>query len=102
VLLVYDKTGAAYPTGEPICTKENLAAAMAATGATKVAFFCQGPKCHRSYNATYVAIKNWGLAPATVIWFRDGYPNLLKDVSETPKLKRKAKSYLCDSGLAGL
>ena len=32
VLLVYDKSGAAYPDGEPVCTKESLEAAMTAAG----------------------------------------------------------------------
>lgn len=102
VLLVYDKTGASYPDGEPVCTKESLEAAMAATGAETVVFFCQGPKCHRSYNAAYVAVKEWGMDPAKVVWFRAGYPNLFKAVGETPKLKRKAARYLCDNGVAQL
>lgn len=102
VLLVYDKSGAAYPDGEPVCTKESLEAAMTAAGADMVAFFCQGPKCHRSYNAAYVAVTEWGLDPAKVVWFRDGYPNLFKAVGETAKLKRKAQRYLCDNGCASL
>ncbi len=100
VLLVFDKTGAEYPAGEPVLTKESLDAAMKATGAETVVFFCQGPKCHRSYNASYAAVKSWGLDPAKVVWFRGGYPNLFKQVSETPKLKRKAKKFLSDEGLA--
>lgn len=102
VLLVYDKSGATYPDGEPVCTQETLAAAVAAAGADKVVFFCQGPKCHRSYNAAYKAIHEWGYDPAQVVWFRGGYPNLFKAVSETPKLKRKAKRYLCDNGVGKL
>ena len=101
-LLVYDQTGATYPDGEPVCTQETLAAAMAAQGADMVVFFCQGPKCHRSYNAAYVAVTEWGLDPAKVVWFRAGYPNLFKAVGETPKLKRKAARYLCDNGVAKL
>lgn len=100
VLLVYDQTGKSYPDGEPVCTPESLKAAMEAVGAETVAFFCQGPKCHRSYNAAYVAVKEWGYDPANVVWFRGGYPNLFKAVGETPKLKRKAKKYLCDAALA--
>ena len=102
VLLVYDKAGSEYPDGEPVCTKETLEAAMAAAGADVVVFFCQGPKCHRSYNASYVAVKDWGLDPAKVVWFRGGYPNLFKAVGESPKLKRKAKRYLSDEGVAKL
>jgi hypothetical protein len=99
VLLVYDKTGASYPDGEPVCTKETLEAAVAAAGADVVVFFCQGPKCHRSYNAAYVAVTEWGYDPAKVVWFRDGYPNLFKAVGEDAKLKRRAKKYLCDASL---
>ena len=102
VLLVFDKSGASYPDGEPVCTKESLAAAVEATGADMVAFFCQGPKCHRSYNAAYKAVTEWGYEPAKVSWFRDGYPNLFKAVNESPKLKRKAKRYLCDNGVGNL
>ncbi len=102
VLLVYNKTGSDYPAGEPICTKESLNAAMAAAGADRVVFFCQGPKCHRSYNAAFVAVQDWGFDPAKVVWFRGGYPNLVKAVNESPKLKRKAKRYLSDEGVAKL
>lgn len=99
VLMVYDQSGATYPDGEPLCTSESLKAAMQAAGAEKVVFFCQGPKCHRSYNAAYVAVMDWGLDPSQVVWFRAGYPQLFKAVSETPKLKRKAKRYVCDASL---
>jgi len=102
VLLVYNKTGSDYPAGEPVCSKESLEAAMAAAGADMVVFFCQGPKCHRSYNAAYVAVTDWGMDPASVIWFRGGYPNLFKAVGNSPKLKRKAKRYLSDEGLSKL
>ncbi len=100
VLLVYDQTGATYPEGEPVCTRESLEAAMQAAGADHVVFFCQGPKCHRSYNAAFKAITEWGYAPDKVIWFRAGYPNLFKAVGEDAKLKRRAKKYLCDASLA--
>jgi len=75
---------------------------MKAAGADKVAFFCQGPKCHRSYNASYVAVHDWGFDAAQVVWFRDGYPNLFKAVSENAKLKRKPGRYLCASSLTKL
>ena len=101
-LLVYNQSGSDYPDGEPVCTKESLEAAMAAAGADVVVFFCQGPKCHRSYNAAYVAVKDWGMNPSKVVWFRGGYPNLFKSVGESPKLKRKAKRYLSDDGVAKL
>ncbi len=102
VLLVYNQAGSDYPAGEPVCTKESLEAAMAAAGADKVVFFCQGPKCHRSYNAAYVAVKDWGIDAAKVVWFRGGYPNLFKAVGKEPKLKRKAKRYLSDEGVSQL
>ena len=102
VLLVYDQSGKSYPDDEPVCTKESLAEAMAAAGADQVVFFCQGPKCHRSYNAAYIAVSEWGLSADQVIWFRAGYPNLFKAVGAEPKLKRKAARYLCDNGVAKL
>ncbi len=102
VLLVYNQAGSDYPEGEPVCTQESLSAAMTAAGADMVVFFCQGPKCHRSYNAAYVAVNDWGLDASKVVWFRGGYPNLFKAVGEEPKLKRKAKRYLSDEGVGKL
>jgi len=69
---------------------------------TTIAFFCQGPECHRSYNATLAAITQWGFSPDHVIWFRDGYPNLFAAVKADAKLKRKAKKYLCDNAVKQL
>jgi Rhodanese-like domain len=100
VLMVYDKSGASYPDGEPLCGKDALLQKMEETGANVVVFFCQGPKCHRSYNAAYVAVEEWGLDASQVVWFRAGYPSLFKAVSETAKLKRKAKRYVCDASMA--
>lgn len=100
VLLVYNQTGAEYPDGEPVCTKESLSKAMAAAEADMVVFFCQGPKCHRSYNAAYVAVQEWGLDPANVVWFRAGYPDLFKAVGDNAKLKRKAPKYLSEAALS--
>lgn len=60
----------------------------------KVIFFCQGPKCHRSYNAAIRAVKEYGLEASQVIWFRDGYPNLEKYISSKPKLKKRISRYL--------
>jgi len=59
-----------------------------------VAFFCQGPECHRSYNAALRCVTDYGLSPSKVIWFRDGYPNLEKYILENPKLKKKINRYL--------
>ncbi len=100
VLLVYNQSGSNYPDGEPICTQASLEAEMKKIGADKVVFFCQGPKCHRSYNAAFVAVTDWGMDPSKVIWFRAGYPQLFKAVAESPKLKRKAQRYLCDASIA--
>ena len=55
----------------------------------KVAFYCQGPKCHRSYNAALEAVSEYGLNPEQIIWFRAGYPNLLKKFQSSAKLRRK-------------
>ncbi len=68
----------------------------------KVVMFCQGPKCHRSYNAAFVAVTRWGYKPENMIWFRAGYPHLLKEVKGNPKLKRKAKKYISDAGIKQL
>ena len=85
-------------------TEETLLAAVEKAGMTKddckVVFFCQGPKCHRSYNATFVAVTEWGYKADNIIWNREGYPYLFKEVKANPKLKRKAKKYISDSGLS--
>lgn len=102
VSLVYDKKGAAFN----ILTEESLTKALAAAGLTKegatIAFFCQGPACHRSYNATFVAVSDWGFSPDRVVWFRAGYPHLLQEVKANAKLKRKANQYLSDAGVRQL
>ena len=102
VLLTYDKKG----KEENTLTKESLEKAIAAANFSKdsviVAFFCQGPECHRSYNATFIAISEWGYSPDKIVWFRAGYPLLLTDVKNDPKLKRKAKVYLSEAGVKQL
>ncbi len=102
VLLVYDKKGSAANT----LSAESLTKALADAGLSKekatIAFFCQGPECHRSYNATFVAISEWGYKPEHVIWFRAGYPHLLQDVKNDAKLKRKANQYLSEAGVSQL
>ena len=60
----------------------------------KVVFFCQGPKCHRSYNAALRSVREYGLDASQVIWFRDGYPNLEKSIVSEPKLKKRISRYL--------
>lgn len=102
VLLVYDKKGASTNT----LTEESLAKALTDAGFSKdtatIAFFCQGPECHRSYNASFIAVTEWGYKPEQVIWFRAGYPHLLQDVKKDPKLKRKANHYLSEAGIRQL
>ena len=66
VLLIYDKKGAAGNT----LSAESLIKALTDAGLTKesatIAFFCQGPECHRSYNASFVAISEWGYKPEQI------------------------------------
>ncbi len=101
-LLIYNKKGMA----ENTLTPESLEKAISAAGFTKdtttVVFFCQGPKCHRSYNAAYTAVTDWGYNPDNIVWMRAGYPLLLKEIKENPKLKRKAKKYLSAEGMKHL
>jgi len=102
VVLEYDRSGG---EGNDL-TKEKLIAAIQKAGlsadSAKIAFYCQGPECHRSYNASFMAVTQWGFKPENVIWFRDGYPNLIKDIKADPKLKRKAAQYLSPSGVKDL
>lgn len=102
ILLAYDKSGSA----ENTLTEASLAEAISKAGLTKetakIVFFCQGPKCHRSYNASFAAVKQWGYSPDSVIWFRDGYPNLVKKIQDDPKLKRKANKYLSEEAMKSL
>ncbi|RKY34169.1 MAG: hypothetical protein DRP78_06940 [Candidatus Omnitrophota bacterium] len=96
VLLVYHKNEQLLDTDKgatSFLTKESLAEAMEKEGAEKVAYFCQGPKCHRSYNAALHSVSTWNLSADQVIWFRAGYPNLLKYIQSDQKLKRKMNKY---------
>lgn len=102
VFLQYNRQG---ESGNDM-TQETLDKAVAEAGldkaSAKVIMFCQGPKCHRSYNATFMAVKEWGYAPENVVWFRAGYPLLFEAVKADPKLKRKAKKYISDAGIKAL
>ena len=102
ILLPYDKQGGA----GNVLSKETLDKAISDAGlskdSTKVIFFCQGPECHRSYNASFMATTAWGYKPENAIWFRAGYPLLFKAVQEDAKLKRKANKYLSDEGVKQL
>ncbi len=62
--------------------------------AVTIIFFCQGPKCHRSYDAALRAVNDYNLNPSKIVWYRDGYPNLEKYILNNPKLKRKISKYL--------
>jgi hypothetical protein len=100
--LLYDKSD----VGGNEFTKASLEQAITKAGyakdSVKIAIFCQGPECHRSYNAVFTAVKQWGYKPENVIWFRAGYPLLLKEIQADAKLKRKAATYLTDEGAASL
>lgn len=102
VVLMFDKSA----TPGNGLNKDKLEAAVQAAGLSKdnakIVFFCQGPECHRSYNAAYVAVKQWGFKPENVIWFRAGYPLLVKEIQADAKLKRKAATYLTDEAVANL
>lgn len=102
ILLPYNKKEA----GDNALTEDSLAKALETAGVDKengkIITFCQGPKCHRSYNATFIAVTEWGYKAENVIWFRAGYPYLFKEIKGNPKLKRKAKKYISDSGVKQL
>lgn len=101
VCIPYNQTGKQNDLDKVELMKAIKKAGLSKENAT-VVFFCQGPKCHRSYNAAYMAVKKWGLAPEKVVWFRAGYPYLFKKVKETPKLKRRAARYLSGNGVEQL
>jgi hypothetical protein len=87
--LLYDKSD----VGGNEFTKAALEQAITKAGlpkdGVKIAIFCQGPECHRSYNAAFTVVTQWGYKPENVIWFRAGYPFLLKDIQVDLKLKCK-------------
>lgn len=100
VNLVCDLQGIAIPEADApnAITKDTLFAAMKTIdpdiNLVTVVFFCQGPKCHRSYNAALRCVKDYGLGVDQVVWFRGGYPNLEKHILANPKLKRRITKYL--------
>lgn len=102
VLLPYNRKD----TGDNALNPESLLKALDGAGIDKdtgkIIAFCQGPKCHRSYNATFMAVTEWGYKPENVVWFRAGYPYLLKEIKANPKLKRKAKKYISASAVKQL
>jgi len=98
--LFYDQKGAQTPDSEKDIelTSESLKNAILKinTDISKVTvvFFCQGPECHRSYNAALRSIEEYGLQKTQVVWFRDGYPGLLDHINKDPKLSKKIGKYL--------
>lgn len=102
ILLPFDKSGSA----DNGLNEASLAEAISKAGMTKetakIVMFCQGPKCHRSYNAAFIAVSKWGYAADNVIWYRDGYPNLVKAIQDDAKLKRKANKYLSEEAMKSL
>lgn len=100
VNLVCDLQGVPIPQADApnAITKDKLFAAMKKIDPdmdlVTVIFFCQGPKCHRSYNAALRCVKDYGLGVDQVVWFRGGYPNLEKHILSDPKLKRRITKYL--------
>jgi hypothetical protein len=100
--LVYDKSDTGGNDFTRAALEQALTKAGLAKDSAKIAIFCQGPECHRSYNAAFIAVTQWGFKPENVIWFRAGYPLLLKDIQADAKLKRKAATYLTDEGAASL
>jgi hypothetical protein len=100
VHFVCDQKGTKVPETQhgPELTHERLKAAACKLSlkdsSQKIIFFCQGPKCHRSYNAAIRAVKDYGMDSANIVWFRAGYPNLEKYILNDPKLKRRINRYL--------
>ena len=100
VLLVCDIKGATIDEGSqgPEITKDRLDAAVktvdADPAAVTVVFFCQGPKCHRSYNAALRTVGEYGYKSDHIVWFRAGYPELETHILDTPKLKKRITKYL--------
>lgn len=102
ICLTYNKTGEEGNALDSNKLENAVKGAGLSKENAKIAFFCQGPDCHRSYNAAIVAVKQWGYSPQNVYWFRDGYPELFKHVKGDSGLKRKAKNYLSDAALSQL
>jgi hypothetical protein len=93
VCLVYHKNeGILKKNAGPRLTRQALYNAM--RGKDKIVFFCQGPKCHRSYNAAIHAVEDWGLPANRVVWFRDGFPRLYKHIMQSPPLRKRRVRYM--------
>lgn len=64
------------------------------SGKTKIIYFCQGPRCHRSFNAALRSVQNWGIPVSQVVWLRAGAPGVLKHVLTQPQLKSRMNKYI--------
>jgi len=106
-LLLYNKdetlSDAESQLEKNILTKETLATALkeidAEASNVTIVFFCQGPKCHRSYNAALRSVQKWGYDSKKVVWNRCGIPNLLKYIKGNSRLERRINRYLQGNAL---
>ena len=95
VSLVVTQKGVPVPAAdEPNeMTRERLVQAMKDlnndTAKVRVVFICLGPKCHRAYNAALRCVIDYKMDPSQIIWFRAGFPSLLKHIQDTPRLSKK-------------
>jgi len=99
VLLICDQNGKKLPLKDAPheFTKDKLLEAIKTLGSpeeVRLVFFCQGPKCHRSYNAALRCVREFGIPASQVVWFRAGYPKLFEKMDNDPKLSRKKAKYL--------
>ena len=100
ILLVCDLKGKDIPAEDKdkAMSKEKLLAEMKKIDAdinnVKVVFFCQGPECHRSYNAALRSVSDYGLDVSKIVWHRGGYPNFETHIKNDPKLNRRVTKYL--------
>ncbi len=102
VSLTYNKKDNEENTLTPVSLDKAMSDKGIAKDKATIVFFCHGPQCHRSYNASFAAITEWGYSPEQIVWFREGYPFLFKEVQENAKLKQKANRYISDSGVKQL
>lgn len=40
-----------------------------------IVFFCNGPKCPRSYNASIVSVNHWNISSEKIKWYHQGAPS---------------------------
>lgn len=91
--LAYHKDlGVLMKNAGPRLTQGKLRSLM--RGKSKVVFFCQGPKCHRSYNAALRSVQNWGYPASKVVWLRAGFPRVYKYIMARPALKKRKARFI--------